>query len=411
MEKLVLDITSESPVFSLSEVGIPGPRGLPGPRGPALTWNDLTVSQKLSLKGDKMAYTDLTPGDKVDLSQVAIEATKPYVKQAENAFVAAQSEAGKASQSASDAAASAMKALAAQTTSKPAPHTHPWSEITAKPDTATRWPNFDEIGNLPVDFTPKAHRQGWSTIDGVPETASRWPTAAEVGALDNSYKPLWGTIQGIPETATRWPTPTEVGATAADVGALPALGVAADSSKLDGKLATSDSNINTVVVRDANGDSSFRTVKITYQSQSAIPEGASVGFRTNNTDDAFVRFVSKGGLVNWLGQVTDSNLFAGKTVDQVIATARLGLVSDAATVNGKSLSSPVVINASDVGLGNVANYGNTSGWNGQSTTLYATQKAVYDAAFAPALSTERKRRVFYGTRPVIPEEGDVFIQL
>lgn len=411
MEKITVDISSENVVLSLSEVGIPGPRGIQGPKGKPLTWDDLTIAQKNALKGDKLAYADLTPGDKFDLSQVAIEATKPFVKQAENAVVDAQNEATKAAASATDAAASALKALAAQTTSKPTPHTHPFNEITEVPETATRWPTFDEVKNKPVEYPPGSHMQPWSTITDIPEQITRFPTADEVGALPKTYKPDWDSIGNKPETATRWPTVQELNIRPADIGALGAANKAKDSERLEGMLPSSDNSPSTIPVRDEFGMCGFRSITLNYQSQSELPDGGSVAFRVNNVDDTMLRFVSRDGLVEWLGQVNDSYRFAGRTIDQVITSARVGLVADTATVNGKSLSGPVEITAADVGVGNVANYGNTSSCGGQSTTLYATQKAAYDASFAPALSDERKRRVFYTNKPLAPEEGDIFIRL
>ena len=411
MEKLVIDISCDTPTFSISEVGIPGPQGIRGIQGRPMVWDDLTAANKLALRGEKLTYNDLTPGDKADLSQVAIEATKPYVKQAEQAFVASQGEAGKAARSASDAAASVLKALAYQTTSKPTPHTHPFTEITEVPEAALRWPTHDEVTNKPVEYPAAPHRQPWDTIDGIPDTAKRWPTTTEIGAFTVGDPVPWASLIDVPVTATRWPTPQEVGATPEDIGALPARAKAVDSEQLEGMSPSAAAAINTVVSRDSSGDSEFRMIKSTYQSQAVVPEGSSVAFRINNTDDSFVRFVSRGGLINWLGKVSDSNMFAGKTYDQMLTVARQGLIPDTATINGYSLAVPVNLTAADTGLGNVANYGNTSSCEGESTTLYATQKAVHDAARAPTLETERKRRVFYDNKPILPEEGDVFIIL
>lgn len=42
------------------------------------------------------------------------------------------------------------------TVSLPA-HTHPWSQITSKPEEATRWPTYAEVTGKPSTFTPSAH--------------------------------------------------------------------------------------------------------------------------------------------------------------------------------------------------------------------------------------------------------------
>jgi hypothetical protein len=36
-------------------------------------------------------------------------------------------------------------------------HTHPWSQITSAPDTATRWPTWGEVTAKPTDFPPSTH--------------------------------------------------------------------------------------------------------------------------------------------------------------------------------------------------------------------------------------------------------------
>ena len=37
------------------------------------------------------------------------------------------------------------------------PHTHAWTDLFSLPDTATRWPTWDEVTSKPTAFTPAAH--------------------------------------------------------------------------------------------------------------------------------------------------------------------------------------------------------------------------------------------------------------
>ncbi|UNP28096.1 tail fiber domain-containing protein [Lysobacter gummosus] len=50
--------------------------------------------------------------------------------------------------------------------------------------------DFGNLTNVPSDFTPKAHRHAWAELDGVPDTARRWPTFEEVTGRPDAYKPL-----------------------------------------------------------------------------------------------------------------------------------------------------------------------------------------------------------------------------
>lgn len=43
-------------------------------------------------------------------------------------------------------------------------HTHTWDQITAKPDTATRWPDWAEVTGKPATFTPSSHVHAASDI-------------------------------------------------------------------------------------------------------------------------------------------------------------------------------------------------------------------------------------------------------
>lgn len=44
------------------------------------------------------------------------------------------------------------------------PHTHPWSDITAKPDTATRWPTWTEVTDKPTTMPPASHQHSAGDI-------------------------------------------------------------------------------------------------------------------------------------------------------------------------------------------------------------------------------------------------------
>ncbi|ASV43639.1 tail fiber protein [Vibrio phage JSF12] len=204
--------------------------------------------------------------------------------------------------------------------------------------------------------------------------------------------------------------------TATDIGALPSNGKAADADKLDGYNSSLSADANTVAVRDGSGDIAVRLIRSEYPTQSEIGSAdAGIAFRiasgSSGSSDNYTRFVNKSGLVNWLGRVNDSTLFLGKTLDTVKSETRAGLVVDTVTVNGKRLNANVTITAADVGLGNVPNYAATNSYSGTSTSLLATQKAAYDAAAAPLLEAERKRKITYGTAApsaATGADGDVF---
>ena len=67
-----------------------------------------------------------------------------------------------------------------------------WSEVTDKPTTATRWPTWSEVTDKPNSFTPSAHTHAWGDItSGVPSTATRWPSWSEVTSKPTS-KSAWG---------------------------------------------------------------------------------------------------------------------------------------------------------------------------------------------------------------------------
>ena len=69
---------------------------------------------------------------------------------------------------------------------------HAWSDITDKPETATRWPSWSEVTSKPTSFTPSAHTHAWGDItSNVPATATRWPSWGEVTSKPTS-KSAWG---------------------------------------------------------------------------------------------------------------------------------------------------------------------------------------------------------------------------
>lgn len=202
--------------------------------------------------------------------------------------------------------------------------------------------------------------------------------------------------------------------TASDVGALPATGQAVNSAKLDGKSLTESATADTVVKRNSVGDVNARAF---HSSKPTVPgpiaDDSGICFRTNSTSDKMLRFVNKSGMLDWLGRVKDSTLFMGKTLDTIKSEIISTLVPKTRTVNKKPLSSDIEITKSDVNLGNVADYGITNSYSGTATNLYASQKAVYDAAAAPRLAFERQRYIHilpYEPSQGVGRNGDIWIQ-
>ena len=186
-----------------------------------------------------------------------------------------------------------------------------------------------------------------------------------------------------------------------------------DAKTLGGLAAAGLNTPSTIPARDVNSDVSLRTIRTSIQSQSEVPQGSSMAFRINNGADNHLRFASKSAIIEWLGKVLDSDKFAGRTLSEVREELRYGLVPDSLTINNHRLDTNFSLNAADVGLGNVPNFAAVSGYDGASTSLLATQKAVFDAASAPKLAPERKRKITIGT--LVPtsgmEDGEVFIQI
>lgn len=68
----------------------------------------------------------------------------------------------------------------------------PWTGVSDKPATATRWPTWSEVTSKPNSFTPSAHTHAWGDItSGVPSTATRWPSWSEVTSKP-ANKSAWG---------------------------------------------------------------------------------------------------------------------------------------------------------------------------------------------------------------------------
>ena len=67
----------------------------------------------------------------------------------------------------------------------------PWSGVSGKPDTATRWPSWSEVTSKPTTFPPSSHTHPWGDVTGKPDTATRWPTWSEVTSKPTS-KTAWG---------------------------------------------------------------------------------------------------------------------------------------------------------------------------------------------------------------------------
>lgn len=70
-------------------------------------------------------------------------------------------------------------------------HTHPWDQITDKPEEATRWPTYAEVSSKPATFPPEAHtHDATAIVSGRIADARRGvhvqagtPTAATIGEL------------------------------------------------------------------------------------------------------------------------------------------------------------------------------------------------------------------------------------
>lgn len=203
------------------------------------------------------------------------------------------------------------------------------------------------------------------------------------------------------------PTPSQIGALAVNDRA-------ANSLKLNGLSRTTSPVANTVAQRDGSGDIQARLFRSTYPSTGGgIKSGAGICFRNDTSDDSYMRFISLAGMRGWLGRVNDSARLLGKTLDQVVAQARSGLVPNSRKINNKALTGNITLNKADVGLGKVADFSIIHSSRGNSQNLYASQAASYDAASAWRLEAERKRKITAGTaapKSSMGVDGDVYIQ-
>lgn len=275
-----------------------------------------------------------------------------------------------------------------------------YNDLTDKPDLTAAG-----VGARPDNWFPT-----FAEVTNKPDLAIRGESYT-IAETDSKFVTIANAFSGSYADLTNKPV---IPSTPQEVGALPANGTAVDADKLDGLDSSTGPAANTVACRDATGDLSARMFKSNYQTQSEIgADTAGIAFRmTHETSDNYVRFVSKAGLKDWLGTMKDSTRFQGKTLDTVKAETRTGLVPDTITINNKRLNTPIAINAADVGLGNVPNYAATNSYKGTSTTLLATQKAVYDASAAPLLEADRKRKITKSTlAPSGGSDGDLWIQL
>ena len=91
------------------------------------------------------------------------------------------------------------------TTFTPSSHTHPWSQVTDQPVTATRWPSLAEVTGTPVNYPTT-----WDSVADKPAQATRWPSLAEVADKPTVYPTTWNSVAAKPAQATRWPTFVEV---------------------------------------------------------------------------------------------------------------------------------------------------------------------------------------------------------
>lgn len=86
------------------------------------------------------------------------------------------------------------------------------------------------------------------------------------------------------------------------------------------------------------------------------------------------------GALPKLGTAVNSEKVQNMDVAGITSAARVGLVPDTRTVNGKALSSDVTISKVDVGLENVPNYTISDSVDDNDTGKFASASAVYQAA-------------------------------
>lgn len=430
MQLITFNLDNDVPEITFESTGIPGPRG------EAFTYEDFTPDQLAALKGEKGApgaftYSDLTPQEKQDLQQ-------EVAKDLQQALVVPNIPAPFGGYMSRDADTGIV--------------------VVGLPDTV---PNVFRVGmtvtiestNIPLEvvrFYAEYSGGTWTRGVGtsvVGDTGIRvrlgqnlaGDPALFIGETDTTYQNPLVTVTDVSvsgpdinvgEFGTGWllsftnndpsadvdvfVNPSSPDLSADDIGALPFDGTAQNSQALDGALPSTAKAPETVPVRDANSDIEVRSVRTSLQTQSTIGRAsAGVAFRLAADDDNLLRFADKTAVINWLARVKDSEKLSGQSLDKIKEDTRAGLVPDSVTINEKRLTGPISLTAADVGLGLLANYGHTNSYTGTAENLYATQKAVYDAAAAPRLAEERKRKITFGTADPIAAgavEGDIYLK-
>ena len=105
----------------------------------------------------------------------------------------------------------------------PSSHTHPWSQVTDQPVTATRWPSLAEVTGTPANYPTT-----WDSVAAKPAQATRWPAFAEVTDKPINYPTTWNSVAAKPAQATRWPTFAEVSSIPATATRWPTLAEVTD---------------------------------------------------------------------------------------------------------------------------------------------------------------------------------------
>jgi len=155
---------------------------------------------------------------------------------------------------------------------------------------------------------------------------------------------------------------------------------AKDSDKLDGL----DSTAFVRTTRKINGKSLSSDITLSKSDigLSNVPNYTASNSYTGNSTTVFAtqRAVNSAyvALTNSInnkldktGKAADSDKLDGLDSSAFVRTTR--------KINGRALSSDISITKSDVGLGNVSNYGTTNSYTGRSTALNVSQRALNDA--------------------------------
>jgi len=74
-----------------------------------------------------------------------------------------------------------------------------WSDISSKPDTATRWPAWGEVTGKPTSFTPASHTHDFLTSKGNVTAEANATKPAQKGlsmqnAYNNGYPTTYGNV-------------------------------------------------------------------------------------------------------------------------------------------------------------------------------------------------------------------------